>query len=371
MFSQARVNIDPTSKSSNNTTTNNNSNNNSSNNSNNTTKMESWNSCSKLLPTPLQNHAELDDLCVINEATIQQEIPNGDPITIDNDLMIGTMLPMFRTTDADDIPGSVKGSAANDRVSDYFRPKKRRFEIQLQIKLKHVPDGQLFFGCEMDKTLELGIVQRTFLTAIMSFIQKKNNNGLLFNLTGEEEAADGDYEKPHLALNFDTSADRFIVSKPGDEPPRLGAELYEDPEALKRRKKGGVPFPYSTEDTYTVAVWSAYIDFAQWKCINIPAISSFNLSSVIGDQIFRIHWYLADGALNTHKQKDIKRILSYEFGHKVESKTGPSARIYLEKLRLNNAEALGQCASLEEVQSLEEVEESYIGGLFSYLSLYK
>jgi len=353
MFSLARVDIDPS------TTT--------------TSRMESWNNCQNKLDMPTQNHPELDDLCVINEATMEREIPNGDPITIENDLLSGTMLPLFRTTDADDLPGAtVRGSAANDKVSDYFRPKKRRFELQLQITLKKIPDGQLFFGCEMDQTLDLGIVQRTFLTAIMSFIKTRNNGGLIFNLSGEEEVAEGDFEKPHFALWLETSADRFIITKPGDEPPPLGTELYEDPEVWARRKAGAREFDYNTEDTYTISVWSAYIDFAQWKCLNIPAISQFALSSVIGDQIFRIHWYIADPDLATHKQKDIKRILSYEFAHKAESAIGPSGRIYLERLRHNNAEALGlACPSIEEVQTLEEVEETYIGGLFSYLSGYK
>jgi len=352
MFSQARVNIDPASS------------------NNPTNRMAAWNASNKY-PTPVQNHPELEDLCVINEATMNREIPNGHPISIENELMRGVMLPMFRTTDADDLPDAVKGSPANDKVSDYLRPKQRRFELQLQMQLKQIPDGQLFFGCEMDKVLDLGIVQRTFLTAIMSFIQKRNNGRLLFNLSGEQEAPDGEYEKPHFALWLETSADRFIITKPGDTPPELGNELYEDPEVWKRRKAGEKEFDYNTEDTYTICVWSAYIDFAQWKCLNIPAISQFSLSSVIGDQIFRIHWYIADPNLESHKQKDIKRILSYEFGHKKESAIGPSSRIYLERLRLNNAEALGQSPSIEEVQSLEEVEETYIGGLFSYLSGYK
>lgn len=331
----------------------------------------SWKS-QKNMAMPLQNHTELDNLCIINEATMEREMPNGDPIIVDNELMNGVMLPMIRTTDADDQANvePVLGSESNTKVSNYLRPKKRRFELQLQFKLKHVPEGQLFFGCELDETLDLGLVQRTFLSAIMSFIQKKNN-GLFFNLCGEEKEEGDGYEKPHFSLYFETCADRFVITKPEEEPPELGGDIYENPKITSRRKTGEETIKYNTEDTYTVAVWSAYVDFAQWKCLNIPAISQFNLSSVIGNQIFRIHWYLADPTLLSHRQKDIKRILSYEFGHTVESKVGPSARIYLEKLRLNNALAIGHAPSIEEIGSVEEAKESIIGGLFSYLSLYK
>jgi len=339
--------------------------------------MASWTS-QKVISSdmPEQNHVELNNLCLINEATLEREIPNGDPIIVDNELMIGVMVPMFRTTDADvpaDSADSVKGTEINEMTSNHFRPKKRRFEIQLQIKLKQVPDGQLFFGAELDETLQIGLVQRTFLNAVMSFIQKKND-GLLYNLSGEDVAEGGDYEKAHISLWFETSADRFVVTKPGEEPPELRTDIYEHPDELARRKKGDLIIKYNTEDTYTVAVWSAYIDFTQWKCLNIPAISQFSLSSVIGSQIFRIHWYLADPTLERHRQKDVKRILSYEFGHTVESEVGPSASVYLEKLKLNRSIALGQSATIEAIESkrsIEEAEETIMGGLFSYLSSYK
>jgi len=204
----------------------------------------------------------------------------------------------------------------------------------------------------------------------MSFIQKRNN-GIFYNLCGEESVDGGEYQKPHLALYFETCADRFIITKPGDDIPQLGTELYEDPEVWKKRKSGDEVIEYNTEDTYTVSVWSAYVDLAQWKCLNIPAISQFKLSSVICDQIFRIHWYLADPTLECHKQIDIKRILSYEFGHKVESAVGPAAKIYLDKLKLNHVMSLGEVPSVEAIGSIEEAEQSVIGGLFSYLSLYK
>jgi len=377
MFNSPRINIEPTNNHKNNDKHKHKSKKHKKHKKHKNDNMVSWTSQKALTSDmPEQNHIELENLCVINEATMEREILNGDPIIIDNELMIGVLQPMFRTTDADvsaDSTESVKGTESNERASNHFRPKKRRFEIQMQIKLKQVPDGQLFFGAELDEMLDIGLVQRTFLGAIMSFIQKKNN-GLLYNLSGEKETEDREYEKPHISLWFETSADRFVVTKPGEEPPQLGTDIYEDPDEWERRKKGDLKIIYNTEDTYTVAVWSAYIDFTQWKILNIPAISSFTLSSSIGSQVFRIHWYLADPALERHRQKDIKRILSYEFGHTVESEVGPSASIYLEKLKLNRMYELDQAASVEAIESkrtIEEAEETIIGGLFSYLASYK
>jgi len=140
MFAGSRVNIEPV---------------NNNNHKQNSSKMSAW-KYEKDLSKQAQNHPELEDLSVINEATMQREIPNGDPIIVENELMSGVMLPMLRTTDADDITEtaeSIKGSESNERVSNYFRPKKRRFEIQLQIKLKHIPDGQLFFRLRIGSDL--------------------------------------------------------------------------------------------------------------------------------------------------------------------------------------------------------------------------
>jgi len=279
-----------------------------------------------------QNHPELENLCMIDESNMKRSYPNGEPMKIDTELFSGWMLPMFRTCDVDDCK-NIRGTTRNDAVSNYFKPKQRRFELQLQIKFKKVPVEQFYFGCEMDEPLQLGMIQRAFVGATMKFI-KKRNKGFIFNLCGEEEKAEGRYEKPHFTLMLETSADRFIITKAGRVAPQLGTELYEEPDAIKRRKKG-IDLPeYNTEDTYTLSVWSAYVDFIQWKCLNLPGIRPFSLEGIIGNQTFRVFWYTADPDLTRHRQCDINRLLSFEFGHTKKTRMGPSAKIWMQSVGL-------------------------------------
>ena len=68
---------------------------------------------------------------------------------------------------------------------------------------------------------------------------------------------------------------------------------------MKIRKKGKLCIKYNTKDTYTVSIWSAYVDFIEWKVLNLPAIRLFSLSSVIGNQpsalrgTLQIHLFLS------------------------------------------------------------------------------
>ena len=106
----------------------------------------------------LQNHPKLEDLYLINNKTNERILPNnGEPISIDNDTFTGKMIVMIRTSDADHKKESpiTGGSATNDAVSNYFRHKKRRFEIQLQLKFKKVPESQLFLSCEYENPAKL------------------------------------------------------------------------------------------------------------------------------------------------------------------------------------------------------------------------
>jgi len=252
-----------------------------------------------------QNHPELEDLFFIDETTSERAYPNGVNIEIDNELFTGVACPMIRTSDADASvdANTVKGSASNDITSDYFRSKKRRFEIQFELKLKKIPEGQIFLGCEMDKPIEFGAIYRTIVEIIMTFI-KKRNVGFFYNICGEEETPEGHYEKPHLSFLLESCCDRFIITKPGEVAPKLGSIIHEDPESFSRRKKGAKFFDWNTEDTYTVAIWSAYADFNTWECLNLPAVPKFSLNSIIAAQVFRICLYVADSNLKRHRQSD-------------------------------------------------------------------
>merc|ERR1712156_17371 len=116
-----------------------------------------------------------------------------------------------------------------------------------------------------------------------------------YSLSGKEKVSDDDkqqgkYEDPHFAFPIETSFDRIAITKAGDKPPTLGEDVYEDPISMKERKNGK-RIDFNTEDTYTICIWSAYLDYVQWKAMNLPAVPSFSLTNVNGAQPMEVKVY--------------------------------------------------------------------------------
>jgi hypothetical protein len=84
--------------------------------------------------------------------------------------------------------------------------------------------------------------------------------------------------------------DRFVATKPGEEVPQLGQEIVEDPDVMRKRKRGG-SIEWNTEDTYTMALWSAYFDWIEWQILNFPGIRPFSATSVAGVQPIKVNLY--------------------------------------------------------------------------------
>jgi hypothetical protein len=217
------------------------------------------NVCDQVPPAPKQHHPELEDLFIMDLLS-GNRIVAGEPYHLDCEMFHGTLLVMCRTSDADSSkpkPDDIIGTELNTKYSNYFRNKQRRFEIQLQIKFKKVPPSRLFFHCQVDEPIKLGVVQRAFVAATLNLIEKKNFGGFVFNVPGKDpkpdELLEGKYEKPHITFAAEKAFDRLVVTKEGEVPPTLGTEIYEDPEAMKYRRKH--EFTYNTNDTYTFALW--------------------------------------------------------------------------------------------------------------------
>ena len=289
-------------------------------------------------PRP-QNHPELEHLYVINIDNAERVYPNDVPLPFDNDLVQGHFMLMVRTSDADTPTPSPNppGTAGNQAASNYFRPKQRRFEVQFQVRFKKVPPSQLYFCCELNQSLKMGMIQRAFVNAALNFVKKKNP-GFSYDLNGDDGVKDNDlgsgqYCNPHMTFPFEVGMDRIQITKQGDTPPLLGGEIVESPEDIKRRKKEGIE--YNTEDIYTIAVWSAYVDFVKWKCLNLPAIRPFSLASAIGDNTFNISFYHLKDPNDKHYVSNLNRFSFYEFGHKKKTSTGPATRRWLQSLGQN------------------------------------
>lgn len=273
------------------------------------------------------SHPALSSLYILDANTGERIYANtATPTHISTEWFEMDMMVLIRTPDVDD-PKDSKGLPCNKQWVDYLRGKQRRFEFQYQIKLKKIPKNKaVYFSCELDEPIKMGVIQRAFVGAAMAFM-KSTNPTFHYSITGSKErTSDGKYERPHMSFTVEGSLDRLVISKPGETPPKLGTSIEEDPESMKRRKKG-VPVDWNLQDTYTMALWSAYVDFLDWRVINLPGIRPFGLSSILGMQPFYLTMYMIDEsrANEKHYMKDITNVINLELSNDKEAEKGAHA----------------------------------------------
>jgi hypothetical protein len=275
-------------------------------------------------------HPALEPFYVINTVTCERVIPNAEePFRLDNEYFSGHVMILIRTPNVDDFLHEF-GSDANQKASQYFTGKQRRFEFQFQLKLKKVPNNQtVYFACELEEPIKLGAIQRAFVSAAMAFV-KTTNSTFHYSLTGNKDGRS--LEKPHMAFTVEGSMDRVVVTPPGEAPPTLGGPIHEDPESIKRRKKGG-SIEWNTQDTYTLSLWSSYVDFLEWRCMNLPGIRPFQLSNIIGRQPINLTLYLLpeDRGNDRHYQQDMVSVCNLEMCNTSKMAPGPFSEAWMKR----------------------------------------
>lgn len=139
-------------------------------------------------------HPDQSDFYIMDANSGRRVFCNtGTPFHISNEWFDMDMITMLRTSDVDN-PDAVRGSSANDKVSEYMRNKQRRFEFQYQVKIKKEPSGkQLYFSCELNEPIKMGMITKAFVSAAMSFVRKTNPT-FHYNITGSKErTSDGKF----------------------------------------------------------------------------------------------------------------------------------------------------------------------------------
>lgn len=180
----------------------------------------------------------------------------------------------------------------------------------------------------------------------------------------DEDRKAGSFELSHLSFPVEASMDRIVITKPGEQPPKLGDELMESNESVKRRRKTGAgAVDWNLEDTYTMCLWSAYCDWIKWKSLNVPGVAPFLLSRVTGTQpiylsVYEIsnidpHEYRKRRGGIPHTRKDLNVYTRLEFAHQYHTTGGLAEKL----LGKSKAGLLGNNKSAGE-QSLPDTDES-------------
>jgi len=237
------------------------------------------------------HHPELKTMCVVDCTNATRIVPNGPPVVLENDCFVGKVMLLVRTPEVDNHKDAHKNSMHENpsRISKYFKGKKRRFEFQFEIKLKKVPKGPLFLGCELEHPVKVGAMSKGLVGLLLAMV-RRINPGFHYSWGPDSKVStadkdSGNYEKTHLSFPVEASMDRIVITKPGQELPQMGFELLETNESVKRRRKlGAGSVDWNLDDTYTMCLWSAYADWIKWKSLNVPGVSPFSFCRVTGKQ---------------------------------------------------------------------------------------
>lgn len=285
-------------------------------------------------------HEDLQKLSIVDYDTLTEIIPNSRAFKIDNECFSGEVMLLVRTPDVDDASEPVPTGETPQRISKYMKGYKRRFEFQFQIKFKKAPTGPLFLGCEVEDTIKLSTWTRGLTGFLLAMIRRINSGfhyswGVETEYLNAQDLQDKNYEKTHLSFPVEASMDRIVITKPGEEPPQLGYPLEETPESVKRRRRMGFgSVDWNTEDTYTMCLWNAYMDWISWKSMNVPGCRPFPLSNVTGQQpVYLCVYELADMTPQEYKkkrpphtQRDLKHHSRLEFTHRDVTRGGVAPR---------------------------------------------
>ena len=161
---------------------------------------------------------------------------------------------------------------------------------------------------ELSWAPKYGMIQRTIVTTALQFM-KKFNKGFSYKIDNAKPRDDGKYEKPHLAFPVETCMDRFIVTKPNETPPSLGQQIFEDPADIKTRKKGKVKIDWNLDDTYTMVVYSSYVDWIDWEILGLPGIRPFGIASATGNQPISLKFYSLPSQIGAASSEHIHHYL--------------------------------------------------------------
>ena len=311
-------------------------------------------------------HAALKQFCVLDTGSMTEIVPNSRTIKLENDCFEGQVMFMIRTPEVDDIKEIGPTGDIPKRISKYMKPLKRRFEFQFQIKLKKIPTGPLFLGCEVNEPIKVSRWTKGLAGVLLAMIRRINSGfhyswGTDLKKASAEVIEGGMYERTHLSFPVEASMDRIVITKPGETPPKLGFELEESDQSVKRRRKMGAgSVDWNLEDTYTMCLWSAYCDWIKWRSLNVPGVRPFSLSIVTGKQPIYLSVYeLKDISPADYRKKrpphnrcDLQVYTRLEFTHREMTEGGLSPRFRDNYAAEKNDDSLGETDS--EMGSISE-----------------
>ncbi|GMI16774.1 hypothetical protein TrLO_g12402 [Triparma laevis f. longispina] len=258
---------------------------------------------SKTLPPSLQPLLILDA-----STTPPTRIPPNSPTpySFENQYFKGDISLMFKTPDSP--------------LPHIFTNKARMFEFQFQGEFLQKPSHPIYLSVSFKDPPKIGIMMRTIVGAGLNWV-KKVNKGFYYTLGKEGE-------RPRVAFPLIYAVDRLVVSDVGEKGlPKVGQVIEgESEEEVKKRKKGlGDPIVFETDKVYSIALWSAFVDWVKWRVCNIPGVRPFGMESVTSGQPLTFCIYELEGSHGVEEGE--KKNVFAEFEISLIGKTNPPAHL--------------------------------------------
>ena len=161
--------------------------------------------------------------------------------------------------------------------------KVRYWELQVQGRFLHEVDS-FFMGLELSEPIKMSLLFRGLSGTILSFV--KSFEADVHASFGASKASG--LETPHLVSPLFKGVDAVVETVDGTgPPPELGTDLTAGPKVPKSER----PQRVRTDATYTMCVFSTFIDLFAWKVKGLPGGSSLDMNSFFRDAALRIVCY--------------------------------------------------------------------------------
>jgi len=205
-----------------------------------------------------------------------------EPVRMVTDVCEMKCLAIHRPTHRPDLEASGKFP-----YSWHMKGRRRLWEIRVQLRLKELPKGQMFFGVEWSYQANTQTASNSLLRRVLERVCNAVVGKDFYQTWGEDPKQFGDdAEAPGVALPM-WAFDTFLVSEPGSEP-----DLTTDISGLGVQRTAGMAqyakamrqmlSEMSTEKVYTFCVWgpSRMVDVIHGR-FTLPGFRG-NISSLVG-----------------------------------------------------------------------------------------
>jgi len=255
-----------------------------------------------------------------------------------------------------------------------FKGRKINWEVRIQLRFKHAPDGSLKFGIELDEYVPLMGTTKTAMKAMVSLLKQIVGKDLHHSPGDDPAKTVGEAERPMFSMPM-IAFDQFIETPEGEEPPaltdanfmQLGIRRADDMGTFTRTMNA-VKFRPGPTYTFNFFSISQFMDNILWQIRVAPGLT-LDYDSFCGRPPIHLVLYTLRpppvGSEDDGRHLDSRKTYLYHLAFWSSKKQPPQHR--LEQL-LPNASAITQSSTAPcSTKQRQRKQSGLLGGCFEGL----